>query len=596
MEKNSKTILTPGANACNEPLDETPEVGYLQHDNFLSEFKDDRERQLARTNLEVLAASETMRRTEIENLVSENVSNAISDHKDETDPHGMIPVVDKKLENYVKRDGLKGFTGPVSGKAPVSPDDLATKGYVDDTLYEHTSDSNDPHDTMLKVAETLKSYALCCDVYPRSKTYSQVEVNTLIKDMVKNDGSTPFKATQQGVYPKSSADLTTKAYVDDVLKKHLLDEDPHCLVTMITSRLENYYTKDEVYTKEETYSRPQLESKIESLMEPVVNNAIRKHLQEDDPHKTLEAVRAMNYVKADGTVPFEEPVCGKPGVKPEHLSTIGDVDFRIKQIRDEFNDDIESIVWKTSGPVQSTVGHVEDNSELPPIVTFQQIMDKIFYGDGVCLEVPEYAQYGQRVDVTMNIRPTLLIDVVKLYQNDKLIGVFNRDDFEPNGQYIVKSEPIVTNPTIFKMEVTYTNGNIKTVTAQTGIAFGVYVGIMPKWMHGSQMTIDYMESQVVADPTNNKKSFLGDKTLEYSIHYQFSSPNELKSIYIAMPMDYPNLVAVDTVAQQFPANQFECVNNIPLTLADGQIVMYKIYIFPAGIVELDMDVTYKLQK
>lgn len=596
MEKNSKTVLTPGAGTCDEGTTENPDVGYLQHDNFLSEFKDDRERQLARTNLEVLSASETMRSVEIENAISENVSNAISDHKDENDPHGIVSVIEKKLEAYVKRDGLKGFTGTVSGKDPVSPEDLTTKSYVDDTLYSHTSDENDPHDTMALVQEALKSYALCCDVYPRTKTYSQVEVNTLLKDMVKNDGSTPFKTTQQGVYPKASADLTTKGYVDEVLKKHLLDDDAHGYRTLLDDKLQNYYTKDEVYTKEETYSRVQLNSKIEDLMNPVVDRAIKKHLQEDDPHNTMKMVREMNYVKADGTVDFEAPVKGKPGIKQCHLATIGDIDYRVSQLRNEFNEDIESIVWKTSGPVQSTVGHVEDNTELPAIVTFQQIMDKIFYGDGVLLESPEYAQYGTRVDVTMNIRPTVLIDVVKLYQGDKLIGTFGRDDFEPNGEYTVKSDPIVINPTKFKMEVTYTNGNIKTVTSQTSIAYGVYVGIMPKWMHGSQMTIDYMESQVIADPTNNKKTFLGDKTLEYNIHYQFRSPAELKSIYIAMPVDYPNLVAVDTVAQQFPASQFECVNNIPLTLADGQIVMYKIYIFPAGIVELDMDVTYKLQK
>lgn len=596
MENNGKTILTPGASVCNDTVNDSAEQGYLHHDNFLSEFKDERERQLARTNLEVLSSSETMRRVEIENAISENVSNAISDHKGETDPHNIIPAVDRRLEGYVKRDGLKGFTGPVSGKNPVSSSDLTTKEYVDDTFYEHVSDRNDPHNTMNLVNETLQSYAMKCDVYPRTKTYSRVEVDTLIKDMVKNDGTTPFKAPQQGVYPKSSADLTTKAYVDDVIKKHVLDEDPHGLMTYLSGKFDKYYTKDEVYTKEETYSRPQLESKIESLMDPVVERAIRRHLQEDDPHGTMESVRAMNYVKADGTVPFEEPVSGVPGVKPEHLATIGDIDFRVAKIREEFNEDIESIVWKTSGPVQSTVGHVEDNTELPSIVTFQQIMDKIFYGDGVTLDVPEYAQYGQRVDVTMGIRPTMLIDVVKLYQNGKLIGVFSRDDFEPSGQYTTKSEPITINPTEFKMEVSYTNGNIKSVTASIGIAYGVYVGIMPKWMHGSQMTIDYMESMVVADPTNNKKSFLGDNTLEYTIHYSFDTPEELKSIYIALPVDYPNLAAVDTVAQQFPANQFDKISNIPLTLDDGQIVMYKIYIFPAGIVELDMDVTYKLQK
>lgn len=596
MEKNSKTILTPGQDPCLNAAEETPDLGYLQHDNFLSEFKDDRERQLARTNLEVLASSETMRSIEIENTISANVSNAMSDHLSENDPHKIIPKVDKTLEGYVKRDGIRGFTGPVSGKTPVSPEDLATKGYVDDSIFDHANDKNDPHDTMDIVNETLKSYAKSCDVYPRSKTYTQVEVNTLLKDVVKNDGTTPFKAPQIGVYPKSSQDLATKGYADDILKKHMLDEDAHGFITKLDEKMDKVYTKDEVFTKEETYSRPQINSKIEELMQPVVDNTMKKHLQEDDPHKTMETVRAMNYVRADGSVPFEAPIEGKPGVKPEHLSTIGDIEFRVSQLREEFSGDIESIVWKTSGPVQTTVGYVEDNTELPNQVTFQQIMDKIFYGDGVYIDVKENAQYGERIDVTMNIRPTVLIDVVKLYQGDKLIGTFVRNDFEPLGQYTVKSDPIVSNPTTFKMEVTYTNGNVKTVTAQTKIAYGVYVGIMPKWMQGSQMSIDYMDSMILSDPINNKKEFDGDEKLEYTIHYNFKSPSEPKSPYIAMPIDYPNLVLMTTISQQFPSSQFECVNNIPLTLADGQIVMYKIYIFRAGIVELDMEVSYKLQK
>lgn len=597
MEKNGKTILTPGLSTCAAEADDTnPTEGYLQHDNFLSEFVDDRERQLARTNLGVLASDETMRRTEIENAIAADVKDAIDNHVAESDPHNTLPAVDRKLEEYVKRDGVKGFTGPVSGKDPLSPEDLATKNYVDNAIYDHSSDSNDPHDTMVKVNEALASYALKCDVYPRSRTYSQIEVDTLIKDMVKNDGTTPFKATQQGVYPKSSADLATKAYIDDVLKKHILDEDAHGLFTLISEKLAQYYTKSEVYSKEETYSRVQVNAKIEQLMEPVVDSAIKKHIQADDPHGTLASVRAMKYVKADGTIAFDAPVEGKPGTKAEHLSTIGDVEYRMNQLREEMSEASGSVVWKTSGPVQSTVGHVEDNTELPSQVTFQQIMDKIFYGDGVSIDVPEYAQYGQQVDVTMNIRPTMLIDSVNLYQNDKMIGSFVRDDFEPSGQYTIKSGAITTNPTVFRMEVYYTNGNMKTVSERVGIAYGVYVGIMPKWMQGSQMTIDFMESQVTSDPTNNKKSFLGDKNLEYTIHYMFESPTEAKSLFIALPVSYPDLASVDTVTQQFPVSQFECLSSIPLTLADGQVVMYKIYIFPAGITELDMDVTYKLQK
>lgn len=34
--------------------------------------------------------------------------------------------------------------------------------------------------------------------------------------------------------------------------------------------------------------------------------------------------------------------------------------------------------WKTSGPVQTTVGFVEDNTQLPDHLTCQEIFDLIF--------------------------------------------------------------------------------------------------------------------------------------------------------------------------------------------------------------------------
>ena len=596
MANNSnQTILNPGSSVCSKPATQS-ETGALLHDNFLSEFVDEREKALARTNLGVLASTDTMRTIEIENYVAQAMSDAINTHLSADDPHKILARVDKKLEGYVKTDGTVPMQAPLGGKNPVAPTDLTTKEYVDNSLYAHASSTDDPHKTMIKVKEELANYAPIDHVYGKSETYTQVQVDTLIKNMVRNDGTTPFLVPQQGIYPKSSLDLSTKGYVDDMISQHKLENDPHGLVTMIEDRLKNYYTKEQVYTKDETYSRTQLNSKIEELMAPVVEAAINKHLQEDDPHHTMEAVKAMNYVKADGSVPFTNPQQGVPGIKQNDLATIGDVDFRVKQVNDVVQEQANNMVWNTSGPVQTTVGYVEDNTELPAKVTFQEIMDSIFYGDGVYLEVPPYAEYNAIVDVSMNIRPITLIDVVKLYQDDVLIGTFQKADFEDDGEYSVKSNPITNNPTTFKMEVTYTNGNIKTVTAQTKIAFAVYAGIMPKWMNGSQVTINWMETSVANDPTNNNKFFTSEDVNEVTVSYNFTSPSELKSLYIAMPVNYPNLISVETATQQINVNQFECVNNIPLTLNDGRIVMYKLYILRVGMCELNMDVTYKLQK
>lgn len=593
MDKDSQTILKPGT-ACDTPQVLANEE-YLLISNYLSEFADERSKQLARTNLGVLASSDTMRSTEIENYVTQAIVDTINSHLAESDPHSILPKVEKWLEGYVKSDGTVGFQGPVSGKTPVSESDLTTKKYVDDALFRHTSDMEDPHQTMLKVKEELMEYATRDHVYGKDQTYSQVQVDTLIKDMVKNDGSTPFKATQQGVYPKASADLTTKGYVDDQLNAHKLDASAHGFAEMLEKRLQQYYTKDQVYTKDETYSRAQLLAKIEELMIPVAEDVMNAHLRADDPHHTMEAVMAMNYVKADGTVPFTGIQKGVPGIESNDLATIGDVDYRIKQLDDKYIEDIKKTIWYTSGPVQTTVGHVLDNTELPAKVTFQEIMDSIFYGNGVYIECKDYAEYGEIIDVTMNIRPIMLIDQVKLYQDDVLIGIFSKADFEPRGEYTVKSNAITKDPTTFKMEVTYTNGNVKTVTKDVKIAYGVYIGIMPKWMSGSQMTINYMEANCISDPSNNYKFNDGDRRLEYMVNYNFTSPKEPKSLYIAMPVSYPSLQRVVTATQDIPMNQFESVDNIPLTLSDGRIVMYKLYILRVGLCELNMDVLYKLQ-
>lgn len=593
--KSNQTILNPGMSVCSDPVTQS-ETGALLHDNFLSEFVDEREKALARTNLGVLASTDTMRTIEIENYVAQAMSDAINTHLAADDPHKILARVDKKLEGYVKTDGTVSMQAPLGGKNPVAPTDLTTKEYVDNALYAHASSTDDPHKTMIKVKEELANYAPIDHVYGKSETYTQVQVDTLIKNMVRNDGTTPFLVPQQGVYPKSSLDLSTKGYVDDMLSQHKLETDPHGLVSMLEDRLSNYYTKDQVYTKKETYNRAQLNSKIEELMTPVVEAAINRHLLEDDPHHTMEMVKAMNYVKADGSVPFTNPQQGVPGIKQNDLATIGDVDYRVKLLNNVVQEQADNMIWNTSGPVQTTVGYVEDNTELPAKVTFQEIMDSIFYGDGVYLEVPPYAEHNAIVDVSMNIRPITLIDVVKLYQDDVLIGTFQKVDFEDDGEYSVKSNPITNNPTVFRMEVTYTNGNIKTVTAQTKIAFAVYAGIMPKWMNGTQVTINWMETSVANDPTNNNKFFTSEDVNEVTVSYNFTSPKELKSLYLALPVSYPNLISVETATQQINVNQFECVNNIPLTLNDGRIVMYKLYILRVGMCELNMDVTYKLQK
>lgn len=56
------------------------------------------------------------------------------------------------------------------------------------------------------------------------------------------------------------------------------------------------------------------------------------------------------------------------------------MDEQIGNLKKELQKEIKDNqpVWKTSGPVQTTVGFVEDNSEVANEVTFQEAMDAIF--------------------------------------------------------------------------------------------------------------------------------------------------------------------------------------------------------------------------
>ena len=287
---------------------------------------------------------EAIRPQDAETMMDEKIKAAINSHVKDVDPHDILTQVTEILKGYVKADGSIPFTAPVSGKAPQAASDFATREYVDTALGAHERDMDDPHQTMVKVKEELTKYALSDDVYPKSQTYTQAEMDTMIKNVVKSDGTTPFKVPQKGVYPKSSADLSTKAYVDDVMNAHKSDSDAHGFITTLENRLKNYYTKSEVIPANETYTRAQIDSKIESLMTPVIDSAINKHIMADDPHGTLAAVRMMNYVKADGSVPFTARQKGVAGVEQNDLATIGDIDFRVNGLKQEVEESTDSMI------------------------------------------------------------------------------------------------------------------------------------------------------------------------------------------------------------------------------------------------------------
>jgi hypothetical protein len=66
------------------------------------------------------------------------------------------------------------------------------------------------------------------------------------------------------------------------------------------------------------------------------------------------------------------------------LATVGQIKLAINDISKDFEN--KPPIWITSGPVQTTVGFMEDNTSIPPTMTFQEAMDAIFYGKIVDIE------------------------------------------------------------------------------------------------------------------------------------------------------------------------------------------------------------------
>ena len=116
-------------------------------------------------------------------------------------------------------------------------------------------------------------------------------VEQMIVDMVKTDGSTPFTQPQSGVDPQTDKHLTTKKYVDRLLREHLNAEDPHNILQEVKYLLQQYVKNSDVYAKSQLYTKQDI----------------------DDQSK--------QYIKNDGTTPFTKAQVGADPQIDSHLAT-----------------------------------------------------------------------------------------------------------------------------------------------------------------------------------------------------------------------------------------------------------------------------------
>lgn len=594
MADNS--ILTPGyQDPIETPVTSSPQENYLIRDNFLSEYETEEEKSVVRENLNVPSKDSVYSRQDVDTQVSEKIRSVIQEYLNMEDPHGILPTVAEMIADMVKSDGSTPFTAPQTGVDPQTAQHLTTKNYVDRLVREHIN-ADDPHNILPEVAILLEKYVKITDVYVKNQLYTKQDIDNQAKDYIRKDGSTPFTKAQIGADPQIDSHLATKRYVDKSLYNHQVDVDPHGFLTILNQRLASYAKKKDVYDKTQTYSRTQIDSIIHNLVNETVDASLQSYM--DTVNDKFEYIRLQKYVKQDGSIPFRGPQAGVDAVEEEHLTTLRQLNQAVEGLEQNLTEQIQAkeCLWKTSGPVESTVGHVEDNTPMPETMTLQEVCDAIFYGKGICLEVPEYVIITEKCPVTMCIHgSTGLVQYAELYQNGELIYTLQREDFD-NGCVTVDSLSLQEDAE-FLFKVYYTNGAVHETSKIVKCYMPVFVGLLPKWKTASTITMDYLIQLCKEDPAGTENRFLnyGKDLTSFTFKYSFQDP-QLRHPFIVIPESYPNLESMVNSSQKFGIDAFDVINMIPLTVPGvSEDIVFKIYVYKQALSSLNQDVTFNFE-
>ena len=589
MADNS--ILTPGyQDPIETPVTSPPQEDCLIKDNFLSEYETEEEKSVVRENLNVPSKDSVYSRQDVDTQVSEKIRATIQEYLNMEDPHGILPTVAEMIADMVKSDGSTPFTAPQTGVDPQTAQHLTTKNYVDKLVRKHVN-ADDPHNILPEVAILLEKYVRITDVYVKSQLYTKQDIDNQAKNYIRKDGSTPFTKAQIGADPQIDSHLATKRYVDKSLYNHQVDVDPHGFLTILNQRLASYAKKKDVYDKTQTYSRTQIDSIIHNLVNETIDASLQSFM--DTVNDKFEYIRLQKYVKQDGSVPFRGPQAGVDAVEEEHLTTLRQLNQAVEDLEQNLTEQIQAkeCLWKTSGPVQSTVGHIDDNTPVPATMSLQEVLDAIFYGKGISISAPDYVTINNKVPITLCVHgSTGLINVAELYQDGKLTISFVKEDFE-NGCVTVDSLPIIED-TEFTFKVIYTNEAVHEESITVKAALPIFVGLLPKWKFGNVITWNYLKELASEEPNNNQFINSSNNLNQISINYSFQD-TKLRHPFIVVPVSYPDLDNMSTTPQRFGIDAFDVIDMIPLQVPGVEKdIIFKIYIYRQALSSLNQEVTF----
>lgn len=560
-------------------------INLLRKDYYLGEFSEEatlpdgttfNEKSKVRDNLDLYS------RTEIENMVDnehdhmlDTVNTTMQNHLNSNDPHGT-----KAYTNSAIRQQGQTFTTQLNSLRTSLETAIArgVVGYLKTADFE-TFKSN--------IYNTLNSELE--KVYRKSKVYSKDEINILNQQFVKKNGSVPFTKPQEGIDPVLDRHLATKRYVDNVFA-HVSDFLSNIeFRTWINQKLAEYAKLTD------TYSRDTIDTKIENLVNSVVESAVNRalldvltnHIEASDPHG--------DRAYADGKF-----------LTTEDLSNIttDSVPLLVEGLQSTVQEAVANSekLWTTTSPVEKTVGYIESGTDFNRrSFTLQGIMDAIFYGKMVQISAAaETALYGSEVVLTVKVRgPKESIDHFIIKQNGTPITVEIPSSYlDENGEYQFISN-FIREDTTFSVEVYYIDSADPVIdTTFVKPSYNVFVGLIYQYQRSDSVTWNDMVELVQEDNINNKlfETGLNNTVPDIEMNFNFESDSP-KQILIAVPASCPSVSQMNTTSQQFGSEAFNIIGQIPLNIEqdDGSTysMMYKYMVYKQGLVSLSTKVNFK---
>ena len=190
------------------------------------------------------------------------------------------PPIKEPIIHYLEKDNYLSEFQTIEEKA-IARENLDV--YSKDSVYNKTES-----DTLLDrtIKEAFDKYLNMEDPHGILPT-----VEEMIEGVVRNDGSTPFLAPQQGVDPVQDYHLATKRFVTRLLKEHTDAEDPHRILPEVEDMLEQYVKQSQVYFKNQLYTKNEIDQ------------------------------QSGQYIKKDGSTPFTKAQIGADPQIDSHLAT-----------------------------------------------------------------------------------------------------------------------------------------------------------------------------------------------------------------------------------------------------------------------------------